>query len=49
MKTQEDFSQSKAGEAFVYLWRNSETKKFYLGSHKGTIDDGYTHSSQVST
>ena len=33
-------------EAFVYLWRNAKTKKFYLGSHKGTIDDGYTHSSR---
>ena len=32
-------------EAFVYIWRNAKTKRFYLGSHKGTIDDGYTHSS----
>jgi hypothetical protein len=32
-------------EAFVYLWRNAKTNKYYLGSHKGTIDDGYTHSS----
>ena len=32
-------------EAFVYLWRNAKTNKYYIGSHKGTIDDGYTHSS----
>ena len=33
-------------EAFVYLWRNAKTNKYYIGSHKGTIDDGYTHSSK---
>ena len=32
-------------EAFVYLWRNAKTNKYYIGHHKGTIDDGYTHSS----
>ena len=32
-------------EAFVYIWRNAKTNKYYIGSHKGTIDDGYTHSS----
>jgi len=33
-------------EAFVYLWRNAKTNKYYIGHHKGTIDDGYTHSSK---
>ena len=32
-------------EAFVYLWYDSRSKMFYLGKHKGTPDDGYTHSS----
>ena len=32
-------------EAFVYLWYDSRNKMFYLGKHKGTPDDGYTHSS----
>jgi len=26
---------------FVYLWRDSKNKMFYIGSHKGTVDDGY--------
>ena len=34
-------------EAFVYLWFDSKNRKFYLGKHKGTPDDGYTHSSTV--
>ena len=34
-------------EAFVYLWRDSINKKFYLGYHKGSIDDNYAHSSTV--
>lgn len=29
---------------FIYLWRDKKRKKFYLGSHIGTIDDGYTGS-----
>jgi hypothetical protein len=29
---------------FIYLWFDSQTKMFYLGSHKGTLDDGYTGS-----
>jgi len=33
-------------EAFVYLWRNAKTNKYYIGHHRGTIDDGYTHSSK---
>ncbi len=34
-------------ESFVYLWFDSKNRKFYLGKHKGTPDDGYTHSSTV--
>lgn len=29
---------------FIYIWRNTGTKKFYIGSHIGTIDDGYVGS-----
>lgn len=32
-------------EAFVYIWYHGPTKRYYLGSHKGTPDDGYSHSS----
>ena len=32
---------------FVYLWRDSKNKKWYVGSHKGEPDDGYTHSSTL--
>jgi hypothetical protein len=35
-------------EAFVYLWYDASNKKYYLGKHKGTPDDGYTHSSKSS-
>jgi hypothetical protein len=34
-------------EAFVYLWYDSKNRMYYLGYHKGTLDDGYTHSSSV--
>ena len=34
-------------ESFVYLWYDSRNKMFYLGKHKGTPDDGYTHSSSM--
>ena len=34
-------------EAFVYLWYDSKNRMYYLGKHKGTPDDGYTHSSTV--
>lgn len=29
---------------FVYLWRDNKNNKYYLGSHLGTLDDGYTGS-----
>lgn len=32
-------------KAFVYLWRDSLNKKWYLGKHVGSEDDNYTHSS----
>ena len=35
-------------EAFVYLWYDAPNKKYYLGWHKGTPDDAYTHSSTSS-
>jgi hypothetical protein len=34
-------------EAFMYLWYHGPTKRYYLGYHKGTPDDGYSHSSTV--
>ena len=34
-------------EAFLYLWYDAPNKKYYLGKHKGSPDDGYTHSSTV--
>ena len=34
-------------ESFVYLYRDSKNKKFYLGKHKGSPNDDYTHSSTV--
>ena len=34
-------------EAFVYQWYDSKNRMFYLGYHKGTPDDGYTHSSTI--
>tara|TARA_A100001037_G_C15060857_1_gene594714 strand:+ start:284 stop:1336 length:1053 start_codon:yes stop_codon:yes gene_type:complete len=32
-------------EAFIYLWYDAPNKKYYLGKHKGSPDDKYTHSS----
>lgn len=34
-------------EAFVYMWYDSVNGKYYIGYHKGTPDDGYTHSSFI--
>lgn len=33
-------------EAFVYCWTDHKTQKLYVGSHKGSIDDGYICSSK---
>ncbi len=30
---------------FVYIWYDSKNKRFYIGSHKGSLDDGYISSS----
>lgn len=32
---------------FVYKWTNTINGKWYIGSHKGTPDDGYRHSSKI--
>lgn len=32
-------------EAFVYKWKNLTNRKFYVGYHKGSLDDGYISSS----
>jgi len=34
-------------EAFVYLWYDAPNDMYYLGKHKGSPDDTYTHSSTV--
>ena len=34
-------------EAFIYLWYDARNKKYYLGKHKGSLDDSYTHSSTI--
>jgi hypothetical protein len=34
--------------AFVYRWRNTLTKEWYVGYHCGTADDGYICSSDVA-
>ncbi len=36
-----------SSEAFLYLWYDAPNKKYYLGKHKGSPDDSYTHSSTV--
>jgi hypothetical protein len=33
-------------EAFVYCWTDHKTNKLYIGSHKGSADDGYVCSSK---
>jgi len=34
-------------EAFVYLWYDAPNDMYYLGKHKGSPDDTYTHSSTI--
>lgn len=34
-------------KAFVYLWYDSFAKRFYVGSHAGTEEDGYICSSKM--
>lgn len=33
--------------AFVYCWTDADTGKLYVGSHKGTLEDGYICSSKL--
>ena len=33
-------------ESFAYTWTNTKTNQLYIGSHKGTPDDGYVCSSK---
>jgi hypothetical protein len=33
-------------KAFVYCWTDKSTNKLYIGSHKGSIEDGYVCSSK---
>jgi len=40
-------STVKLLESFVYLWYDAPNNKYYLGKHKGTPDDSYTHSSTI--
>ncbi len=37
----------KMTEAFVYLWYDALNKMYYLGKHKGSPEDSYTHSSTI--
>ena len=32
--------------SFVYCWTDKKTNMLYVGSHKGSIDDGYICSSK---
>jgi len=32
---------------FIYKWVNQINGKWYIGSHKGSLDDGYRHSSRI--
>ena len=34
-------------EAFVYCWTDKKTNKLYVGSHKGSAEDGYICSSKL--
>lgn len=35
-------------ETFVYRWRHSDSREWYIGYHKGTADDGYICSSKTA-
>ena len=40
-------THNKMTEAFVYLWYDAPNKMYYLGKHKGSPEDSYTHSSTI--
>lgn len=35
-------------DSFVYRWRNSRTRQWYIGYHKGSDQDGYICSSETA-
>jgi hypothetical protein len=35
-----------SNESFVYCWTDTKTNMLYVGSHKGSLDDGYVSSSK---
>lgn len=37
----------KSKYGFVYIWYDRKNKRFYIGSHWGTVDDGYICSSTI--
>jgi hypothetical protein len=44
--TTSDNSGSGSSEAFVYCWISKSTDRKYIGTHKGTTDDGYIGSGE---
>lgn len=36
----------KISSGFVYIWMDLKRKKFYIGSHSGSLDDGYIGSNK---
>jgi len=40
-------THNKMTEAFVYLWYDAPNDMYYLGKHKGSPEDSYTHSSTI--
>ena len=40
-------THNKMTEAFVYLWYDAPNDMYYLGKHKGSPEDSYTHSSSI--
>ena len=42
--TQTELRAAADYEAFVYLWYDSNDRKYYLGSHAGSTEELYTHS-----
>lgn len=37
----------ETNNGFVYKWTNKVNKKWYIGSHNGSINDGYTASGKI--
>ena len=47
MQLQIRYGIKKMSEAFVYIWYDAPNDMYYLGKHKGSPDDTYTHSSSI--